>query len=270
VSRLKLRAGLLGLLALLLLGSYAATPAFAEGGPYCHHREVGTKTEGEKIEEKSPEQFKTEGAEQKFEGEVGGAKIEVVAKHTQAKGILYNNADQCQSKVELQFKELSVTGVSGCNVVVNGNNIIKLYGHRAWSYNGETKQLEEKPQLNQKPVWIFTPVELLQEKEELPNATFAVLKFSGVECVLAGVTVEAKGTAGAESKPEAVEVWGTKEEQIYTKGEVWLHFWNGKKFVPAKTGITLAGKAAAYVGVLKLETTGHQQKPAQEVADYEK
>jgi hypothetical protein len=270
VSGLKLRAGLLGLLALLLLGSYAATPAFAEGGPYCHHREVGTKTEGEKIEEKSPEQFKTEGAEQKFEGEVGGAKIEVVAKHTQAKGIIYNNPDQCQSKVELQFKELSVTGVSGCSVVVNGNNIIKLYGHRAWSYNGETKQLEEKPQLNQKLVWIFTPVELLQEKEELPNATFATLKFSGVECVLAGVTVEAKGTAGAESKPEAVEVWGTKEEQIYTKGEVWLHFWNGKKFVPAKTGITLAGKAAAYVGVLKLETTGHQQKPAQEVADYEK
>jgi hypothetical protein len=272
VSRLiKLRVGVLGLLAMLLLGSYAATPAFAEGGPYCHERALGGSGEGEKIEANAPEQFKTKGGEQKFAGKVAGTKIEVAARSVQIKGIVYNNADQCQAKAELALQQLKVAGFPACVATINSNNIIKLYGHRAWKYSGNTSELTEKPEGKQKLVWIFAPVELQPGATGLQTkALFSTIKFSGAECIFTGVKVEVNGTVGAESAPSNTGEWGTKEEQIYTNGEVWLHFWNGKEFIPVKTALTLNGAPATYTGILNLETVGRQGGPPREIGYFEK
>jgi hypothetical protein len=271
VSTHKLRAVVLGLLAMALLGSYAATPAFAEGGPYCHHRELGGKGEGEKITESSPEQFLTKGGVQTFDGIVAGAKIEIQSKAAQIKGIVYNNAQQCQAKAELAFQPPIVTGFPKCGVTINSNNMIKLFGHRAWKYNGETKELTEPPEASQKLVWIFGPTELQAKAKGLQSkALFSTIKFTGAECIFNGTKVEVNGTVGAESAPSNAGEWGTVEEQIYNGGEVWLHFWNGEEFVPAKTALTLSGNPATYKGLLHLETIGHQGHPAQEIGYFEK
>jgi hypothetical protein len=271
VSRLKLRAGVLGLLAMVLLGSYAATPAFAEGGPYCHHREIGGTGEGERIAEKTPEQFQTKGGEQKFTGIVAGAKIEIVSKAVQIKGIVYNNANQCQAKAVLALQPPTVTGFPTCGVTINSNNVIKLYGHRAWKYSGNTNELKEAPEGKQKLVWIFGPTEIQPGATGLQSkALFSTIKFTGAECTFVGLKVEVNGTVGAESAPSNTGEWGTKEEQIYNNGEIWLHFWNGSEFIPAKTMLTLGGNPATYKGTLHLETVGHQGGPAQEIGYFEK
>src|ERR1700730_15936289 len=100
VLGIKLRAGLLGLLAIALLGAFSAAPAFAEGGPWCHHREVGEKTEGTRITEAEPEEVAGHSAgEQRFKSKILGLTFTIRAQQAQVKGIIYNNEDQCQSKV---------------------------------------------------------------------------------------------------------------------------------------------------------------------------
>ncbi len=102
---IKLRAGLLGLLAVLLLGSYTASSAFAKGGPFCHHRNSSAEGNGELIKAQTPEIIGGKGGLQVLSGKVLGMEIKQEAQSVTMTGNLYNNAQQCQAKVELVFNE---------------------------------------------------------------------------------------------------------------------------------------------------------------------
>ncbi len=266
-----IRAGLLGLMTSLLFGSLAATPALAEGGPYCHHREIGAKGEGERIAAQTPEGFTGSGGAQVLSGKVLGMTIHNVATSAQVKGILYNNADQCQAKVEIQYHEISVEGNPGCIVTVNRDNIVKLYGHRVWKWNGTKAQLEEKKQESQFPDWLFLPAELAQGAKEVPKGVYAEVEYAtktGEKCFLSGNKLAVKGSTGAETEPAQAGTWGTVEKQLISKGVALQHFWNGTEFIGLKTGLEF-GENAEYKGQFTIETTGYQGRPKQEVAYFE-
>ncbi len=263
---IKMRAGLLGVLALMLLGAFSAAPALAEGGPYCHHRPLGGEGEGELIKEATPEQIFGEGGLQKLEG--GGVTVE--SEKAQVKGVIYNNPDQCQVKIEIQYQNPK-TASPHCHVVVGTNNIVKIYGHQVWKWNGEPKQLEPAEQKNQVRDWLFLPKELQQGANGLPAAsTFAIVTFTseGGTCLLAGKD-PVEGSVTAEAVPYQLGVWRTTEEQNVAGGAGKQHFWNGTAFKGFETGLTFLG-AAKLEGKFSVKTIGRQQNAPQELAYFEK
>ncbi len=278
--RRTLRVGVLGLLAMLIVGALAATPALAEvgEGPYCHHRAKGGKDEG-KIAETSPEEVAGEGLEQKLAGKIVGMTETILATSVQVKGIIYNNADQCQAKLEEKYHNLTLSPtVANCTPVVNGNNSVIVNAHRAWKYGGIKKELEEAPRNQQKLDWIVTPgnTELAQGStvESLPTGLFATITFvksNGSACSLETVKLPVEGTVAVESSPSGVEEWATKEAQtVQTIGK--QQYWNGTSQIPFVTGLTLGGVASTYNGKFTIETTGKlaNKTAAQEVAYFEK
>jgi hypothetical protein len=275
VLRSKIRVGVLGLMAMLLVGSYAATPSFAvEEGPYCHHREKGGKDEG-RIPESSPEEVFGTGGEQALLGKVVEVKSEIKAESVQVKGIIYNNADQCQAKLELKYHNLTMTGIKGCTPIVNGDNSVKVFAHRAWKYGGIPSELE-KGLRQQKLDWIVAPTELAQGKvTSLPNGTFATITFTkhaGEACAAESVKLPVEGTVSIESHPSALEEWASLETQtVQTVGL--QQYWNGTNWIEFKTGLKLgnATNPGTYVGKFSIEPTGKLKgnTPPQEIAYFE-
>jgi hypothetical protein len=286
---IKLRAGLLVLGAMLLLGSLSATPAFAEG-PFCWQRE-NAKSEAKKISEAEPEQFNGGGGVQRLAGKVLGIPLEIESKQAQVKGIIYNNPDQCQSKILIDYVEPKIvtpTTDAGCEVKINLQNSVKLYGHQAWKWNGEQSQLEILEQRHiQHRDWIFLPVELpqgatgLPETKEHPFATITATKpAKGEGCAIPVEQQPVLGSAsaegfhltnGAEPKQE-LEEFGTEEEITTTLngGKGPQHFWNGARFVGVQTGLIFGVEPATYKGAFKTKTIGRQQHAPQEIAYFEK
>ena len=275
-----MRASLLGLMALLVVGALAATPAFAlvGEGPYCHHREKGTSKDDGKITEASPEEVFGEGLEQKLAGKIAVMEEKINAATVQVKGIIYNNADQCQAKLEVAYHKLTLSpAVVNCTPVVNGNNVVKVSAHRGWKYGGIKKELEEAPRNQQKLDWIVTPgtTELAQGStvESLPTGLFATVTFiksNGSACALESVSLPVEGTTAIESSPSGLEEWASKEEQtIQTIGK--QQYWNGKAQIPFVTGLTLGGNPSTYNGKFNIATIGKlaNKTPAQEVAYFE-
>jgi hypothetical protein len=292
VLDIKLRAGLLVALgAVMLLGSLSASPAFAEGGPFCHHRAIGSEKDNGKITEAEPEEFDGGGGEQALAGKILGSAITIASKQAQVKGIIYNNPDQCQLKILIDYVEPHVTApasFTGCEVKINTQNSVKLFGHQAWKWAGSKTELEEKePGKIQHRDWIFLPVELQQGAKELPKTEvpFAILTLSKKgtgTCELAktteaNVTGSASGegfhlTSGGEPK-QALEEFGTEEEISTTLngGRGPQKFWNGSlPWIGVQTGLEFAGAAATYKGAFKTKTLGRQQGAAQEIAYFEK
>ncbi len=260
MSGIKLRAGLLGLLAMLLLGSYAASPAFAApAGPFCHHRNSIAEGNGELIKAQTPEIVAGKGGIQVLSGKVLGMEVKNEAQNVEVKGNLYNNALQCQTKVELVYNERSVsTPFAGCTFKVNRNNLVKLYGHKAWKYNEKEAELTEKTKILQKPDWIFIPVELQEGAKELPKATYATIIYQtipGQKCSLNGTEIEVSGSVTARNVPVQLEEWSKAEEQNIEKGEGKQDFWNGTVFVPVTTALKF-GEGAAYKGSIKSRNSG--------------
>jgi len=289
MSMCRLRAGLLGVLALLLLGTFSATPAFAEGGPYCHHREVGEKTEGTRITEAEPEEIAGHSVgEQRFKTKILGIPFTIGAKQAQIKGIIYNNADQCQTKVAIVFETFQIVeggkSLEACEVKINNNNIIKLNGHQAWKWSGEKKQLEEKSQAGQHRDWIFLPSELQQGATGLPNPetgpAFASIRIgpgatgcplNGTEQFLVRGSTTVAGFAAQKGKEnQNLGEWGKAEELVATGGEGAQHFWNGKQFIGVQTKLTFGIEPAKSIGKREVNTIGRQGKtPPQEIAYFE-
>jgi hypothetical protein len=239
--------------------------AFAEAGPFWHHREVGGMGNGMKIEEKSPESFNGEGGEQVFNGELSGTKVEIVAKSVQAKGIVYNGALQGQFKLLLKGHEpkLVKPELKGCEVKLGENNELKAEGHLAWKWNGEKKQLEEQPQALQKPSAIATPAPIEAGATKLPEGSFTTVSLKGSACgVLAG-TFKASGSASALPKPANLEEWSTTLT-IAFPGWKQLHFWNGKEFIGSSVGLTVGGNPATITG------SAVSKAAVQEIAAFEK
>ncbi len=264
MSIFKLKVGLQILLAMLAVGAYVAVTASAEAGPFFHHRAVGAKGEGEKIEVKTPEEIASSTGAAFVLVRINGMEVVLSVASMQLKGIIYNNALQGQAKITTVFVTPTIVKpeLKGCTVVVGQNNTNQVFGHLAWKWNGEKKQLEETSQATQHPVWAFVSSELAEGATELPKGTIISITFKGSGCGIFAGTFALKGDYGAAISPMGLEEWSTSEAQ--TPSMLKLHFWNGKAFVGAETSEFIG------LGELKFKTIGRQGAAAQEIARFAK
>jgi hypothetical protein len=277
----KIRVTLLGLMALLLVGSYAAASAYAEGGPYFHHREIGGKGEGEKVEEKSPEQVQGTGGEQTLEGTIGTTASTINAKEVQIKGIVYNNPSQGQYKFRLIYHEpiLSkpATLTANCKVKIGTENTVFVNGHQMWKWNGTLSQLTENPQLHQTRDGIIVPLsqelKLTEAEEELNEIALPKEEFTSIhiekgekECLLAGVYKVSGGVGVVPVSPPGLEEWSQKEKGFIPPYQVKQHFWQPRKRVwtGIDVSLTFANNPATLSGGYEIKD------PTQELALFEK
>jgi hypothetical protein len=186
------------------------------------------------------------------------------------------------SKVILTYSEQKIVGAPNCEVKINGNNVVKLYGHQAWKWDGTKTQLEETKQEKQHRDWIFLPVELQQGATGLPTGTpletITITSKPKVTCLLttAQMKVEGSATAAGFANPQKTKEnqnlgeWGAVEEIRITGGEGAQHFWNGSKFIGVQTGLKFGPEAAKYLGTVEVNPIGKQGKtPPQEIAYFE-
>ncbi len=268
---IKLRAGLLGVLALLLLGSLVPAVASAEGGPFWHHRGKGEGGNGVKIEKGSPEKVEGKGGEQKLKTKLGEA-LEITSSSVEVKGTIYNNGLQAQSNLELTYIEPKITtpeSAKGCEVKVGSNNVVKVHGDAAWKYKGNAEELTGKPQRKFQGIeWIFLPSERVQGEtaEEGKGSQFTTITIEGSKVcptTLHEKQGPVKGSLMGEGQPGGLEEWSTEQTIKTPEGEFWQHYWNGEKFVPWKTGLFFVNEKANLVGTTKVTTA------SQEVALFE-
>jgi hypothetical protein len=258
----KIRVGVLGLVAILLVGSYAATAASANPGPFCYWKLSSEKgTNKGKITEAEPKTVQGEGGQQTLSG--SGATI--TAGSLQIKGIIYNNKEQCQAKLALTYHELKLNGETEeeCKVTVGTNNTVNVFGHQDWKYRGNSEELTVQPQKKlQTRDWLFLHGNLNTEKEELkelPKEIFTTLTFmgkTGGKCkVFGGLKVNVEGNAGVVPIPAGIEEFRTEEEFLLTKGELWQHDWSSfsKGYIPFKTGLIFNSAAASLTGASKVK-----------------
>jgi hypothetical protein len=257
-----------GLLALLLAALMAPAAAFAEAGPFWHHRNISKEGAGEKIEEKAPESFGGEGGEQKLKGTIAGVSIEITTKSQQVKGIIYNNALQGQSKFVMTFHEPTLTkpSLKECKIKIGENNSAHAFMHLSWKWNGQTKQLGESPQRKvQKPDGIVVGTEITSGATAIPKGEFTKITLSGSGCGVIAGSFPVEGSATAiRFAPANLEEWTRVIKLTYGEGKLHQHFWNGKESIGGETGLLFAGNPADLSGEGTLET------PKQEVAAFEK
>jgi hypothetical protein len=247
---------------LLLVLAGAPAPALAAGagaGPFLLQRETGSKGEGESMSEGPPEVVQGEGGEQKLTGTVLGEKVSITVKGVQVKGLVHGKPLQEQVKVALKFSEPKLTKpeLKECEVKIGEENTVHVLGYLAWTWNGESKQLSEKAQPNQKPVWIFLPSELAEGANSLPKGKFATVTLKTGCGALAG-SYSIEGSEVGELKPEKTEEWASAQTISTSEGKKKQHFWNGKKAVGVEAGLTLAGGAGAMVGSFKVSVSGKE------------
>jgi hypothetical protein len=185
MSGIKLRAAMLGLLAVVLAGSAMAASASAEPGPFWYHKLSGEK-EGTKLAAGVAESFSGEGGEQILSGKAGET-LEITSKSVNVKGAITNGTLQGQIKLELAYVEPKIKSPksfeTSCSVTVGSNNTVTVKGHLMWKWNGEKKQLEEQPQANQTWDMGFTAVEPEAQKPFVEKlsltkvGTFTTLEF---------------------------------------------------------------------------------------------
>jgi hypothetical protein len=278
VLGIKLRAGLLGLLAMLLVGSLAPAAALAEGGPFCHHRPVGGKGEGELIKAQSPEGIAGSGGVQHLEGILPGTAevVNFVSSGVQIKGVIYNNEDQCQAKLEVQYNKITIEKpqIEHCAVSLPNNNVIKMYAHAAWKWRGTEAEQKENP-ITQGRDWVLLPVELQQHATELPKTEtpFMVMniKSEGGSCLLANTQAKISGSMFSEAVPATKEVFETEEKQLVLPNGTLQQFWNGAyPLVGARSSLLLGKEEFKIEGAVKFKPVSQKQKEPQEIGYFEK
>jgi hypothetical protein len=280
------KAVMLGLLAVMLVGSIMATTASAEAGPFWYHRPVGeVKNEiGTKLAPGTAEQFTGSGGEQKLLSHVKSEgkeeAIEINSPSTEVKGDITNGEHQGQIKLEIAYKEPKLVGFASCVVTIGTNNTVVVKGHLAWKWNGEKSQLEEQPQEHQTPDIVFTPVE---PQEQKPFVEVLDLRKVGVFTTLSFKPLSK--ACGPFSTLNKVEVQGSevgipnrklnefsKTLAVRTiaegtipkavgEGEGFLqHIWNGTRFLGLIVGLEFGGLSADLIG--QTETEAAQQEIA--------
>ena len=241
---------LLSLLAMLMVGSFAAsTAAYAEAGPFCHHRAIGGKGEGEKLGgDEVGENANGVGGEQILKGMVGTTPVEIMAKDIQVKIQIYNGPDQCQIKISIQYHNTRLVKpvVEGCETEVGVQNKIQIKLHAAWKWNGTTTQLEEQPQKEQQTDWIVSTTDL-HGTTSLPKGEFVQITFNKKCGILAG-KFPVKGTERVWILPEHVGEFNPKWKLVTAAGKYMQHYWNGTKFVGGETGLEFGGNPADLTG----------------------
>jgi hypothetical protein len=268
VSHLKLRVGLLGMLAMLLVGSFAAASAEANQGPFWYHRAIGGQGKGVKLSGQQGglpfEEVRGGGPEVKFSGKAGGVEVEMTAEQVQIKGIVYNNAIQGQAKLAFAYFNVKVLKPGGgCVGKVGSNNVVKVFGHLAWTYAGNASELKEQPVQNQKPLWLFTGQELQQGATTLPTEVpFTAITLSVCASAL---TATVKGTVVATIKPEQLGAFSTTQIAESAENGTRLHFWNGSSNNEGKSSLVLGTEPALLKQVGTVNAFGTQEGAAQEL-----
>jgi hypothetical protein len=244
-----------GLALLIIAGSLMATTAMAGPGPFAYHRPIGSKGNGVKITEQSPEAFQGEGGEQKAASRISNMTVEGVAKSVQIKGIIYNNNLQGQLKMNLKFNEvtLSQPKLPGCEVKIGKNDMATVVGHLAWKWNKTKAQLEEQSQASQGATGIGLGSELKEGATELPKSEFSKITFSGAACGVLVGTFTASGSETIKTKPEHLGEWSKSLAITLAEGKEPVHFWNGSSFIGGETGLMLGSEPATVVGESKAE-----------------
>jgi hypothetical protein len=269
---------MLGLMVMLLVGSYAASVASAQG-PFFHHRNVGETGNGVKWSQQTAgrppwEAVEGSGPKVTLEGKIVSEPVVITAESVEVKGIIFNNAVQGQAKLLFTYVEPQlIKPALHCKVVIGMGNVVKLYGHQAWTWNGTEPQLKEQPQKEQKPDWIFLPNELQQGAESLPTSQvftqITLLNKSATEtCPVAG-QFPVTGSVAAAIEPANVEEWSTTETSKALPNLTKQHFSNGVKNIGAETGLKLGAETAKLVQEAKVKTIGTQGFAAQEIAHFE-
>jgi hypothetical protein len=264
----RIRAVMLGLLAVMLAGSVMAATASANlaAGPFWHHRPIGeTKnTIGEKVEAKAPENFKGSGGKQILLGELAGDKVEIAAESDSVVGALFNNANQGQIKFNITYNspKLEKPVISGCEVKIGTNNVVQVKGHLDWKWNGEPKQLTEPKQVEagQTPDILFSAVEPQAGTTELKEGTFTTITLTTCG-VLNGKFNVTGSEAGIPNRK--IEEWSRKlavrtlEPQ---EGFFLQHDWTGAANTGFKVPLVFGNKPASLIG--QNETESEQQELA--------
>lgn len=257
---------LLSLLALLLVFSVAAEAASA-AGPYFHAREAGGKGGGEDLNEAAPMEVQGKGGEQALKGTIGGVSVALKSPGVKVSGSIWNNTEgqtKLEGQVKLELKYMPITivepSLSKCQAEISSqssaHNLVFANGSLAWTWNGEEKQREEQPVLNQKPDIILVPpgTQLQEGTSELPKGTFAEVKFTGSGCGILAGTFPIKGSMTGSLKPEKLEEWGSALALSLSEGKAKQHFWNGSKNIGVETGLLFGGNPASLTGEMKLNT----------------
>ncbi len=270
-----MRATLLGLMALLVVGSYAASSAYAEGGPWWHHRNNSEETQ-KKLVEGATENIQGKGGKQVLTGNLGKetlTAVEIDAESVQIKGILYNAGNQAQGKINLTYVGLK-TPASGCTKVEVGTsgNTVHVEAWMAWKWDGTTKQLEEKPQKKvQGRDMVFFPTEPTNSELETGLAehefTTVILGPAG-PCLLVGKYPVA-GTAAANpvSPPNIGEFSKTEKLIINSESEPKQHVWNAakKRYEGLKKlGLKMSGNPATLIGEAEIKAEAQEMELLEE------
>jgi hypothetical protein len=270
---------MLALLAVILVGSALAASASAEAGPFWHHREVGEKGEGSKIEEKTPETIKGEAKAVTLTSTIAGTGVEISFSDILLRSILFNTPAQGQDISTFTFvtPKLVKPALTGCEVKIGKENIVVLKGHLMWKWDGTRTQLEAVNQrtAGQRVDVGFTPVVPTEQTpfvEELDYRSIGGLTsvtFSpAANCgVLAG-TFTLGGSDVAMPNLEPEEFHRTLSMMSYVNSGqprgLLQHFWGGTRNQGAKLGLTLDREPAS----MPSQTTAETEK--QEIAVFEK
>ncbi len=268
---IKTRVGILGLLTMMVVGAFASSSAQAQGPVWYHRTSPGCGCQA-KISAKEPEYMAGGGGKQKLRGTIGGTAFEITAGQAQIKAEIYNNNLQAQTKIQISYHELKLANPNfpNCVVTVGTGNVIKVYGHQMWKWDGTSTQLHEQPVQQQRPDWVFLPTEPQQEATELPNNnTFTTIKLTGAECGILAGTYPVKGSVAAAITPPNLGEWGFNETQKIWPTSQKQHFFNGKENIGAETKLTFGGTAAELEGEFSTKTIGRQQNAPQEIAHFE-
>jgi hypothetical protein len=272
---IKLRAGLLGLMAVLLLGSISVPSALA--GPYFLTRTAGSKGNGVKIAESAPEAVTGKGGTQRLSGEIGGKAVTLESSEVNIGGKIYNNVDSGVAELELKYAEPKVVGLSTCKAKIGTNNTVSLIILLVWKWNKTKTQLEEPNQSKQ--FWdglaihripVLSAKQETEQEIELPKEEFTKISFSAVNCgVLAG-SFAVNGSDGLVPIPQTpLNTFVTSQEFASAPGGVLFdqHWWKytRRAYLGFTVALTFGGNPAKYEGDNTLNAPAGQELAVSEI-----
>jgi hypothetical protein len=250
---------LMGLFAVLAVGSVASATASAEAGPFWLHR-FSAEEAGKKFSQSEQEKYYGQGKTLLI-GTVSGRQV-ILAGELQIKGTLWNEANQGQLKLQAEFHHVIWLGHSGCTVTVTVPE--DYQGHLMWKWNGEKKQLEEAKQEKQHWDGIIVPGKTTLGATGLSGKNvFAKVLFTGAGCeILNGIAASASGAAGFTAEI-GLGVFRKTFTFISPGVPLVQHFWNGSSFVGLKENLIFGENEASFIAYIPVEAS-------QEVAVTEK
>jgi hypothetical protein len=257
---------LLGMLAMLLVGSFAAASAEANQGPYWYHRAIGGQGKGVKLSGQQGglpfEEVRGGGGKVEFKGKAAGTEVELTASQVQIKGVVYNNGLQGQAKLAFAYFNPVSVFPAGCIVKIGTNNVVNVFGHLVWTYAGNSSELTEQPVQKQRPQWLFLGKELPQGATSVPSEEFTKITLSG--CAAAG-TFPVKGSVVAKIKPEQLGAFSTEQTAESLENGTRLHFWNGSSNIEGTSSLIFGTEAATLKQSGLVKAFGTQGGAAQEL-----